>query len=54
MLRLAPGSGFFLTLTFENRRSIQCNIEGVSLSRKICYPYRNFSVGGGFGKIFTV
>jgi hypothetical protein len=25
MLRLTPGSGLFLTLTFKNRTSIQCN-----------------------------
>ena len=54
MLRLTPGSGLFLTLTFENRPSIQCNLEGVSLSRKISHPYRNFSVGEGFGKILSV
>ena len=54
MLRLTPGSGLFLTLTFENRPSIQCNLEGVSLSRKIGFPYRNFSLGEGSGKILSV
>jgi hypothetical protein len=50
--RYARQQFLFEALTFCNRTSIQCNRRAQFW--KISYPYRNFSVGGGFGKISAI